>query len=158
MFDATKFGDASVQGSGDIPALATLDEVLLLYKDDRIMSTLRVEEIGSEMVAMSPETYLLDALRMMFKERIRRIFLTGEEKKSVFPFVSSRDIIRFLFSPLRLDTAKERPEQWLDAKLIRESTKARPLLFLMLEWSIKLRGQFRIILTVAWCVQQPTKS
>ena len=69
------------------------------------------------MVEISPESNLMDAVRMMFQKRIRRVFLTGGKENSVFPFISSREIIRFLFSPLRLDAAKKNPERWVDAKI-----------------------------------------
>ena len=53
---------------------------------------------------------------MMFEKRVRRVFLSSERKNSV-SFISSRNIIRFLFSPERLEIAKENPERWVDAKL-----------------------------------------
>jgi hypothetical protein len=34
-----------------------------------------------------------------------------------FPFISSRDIIRFLFSPIRLERSKKNPELWTAAEL-----------------------------------------
>lgn len=118
VFDLTKFGDARVEGSEDIPALATFQDVISLYRNNVLKSTLRVQEIGSEMVEISPETYLMDVIALMFQKRMRRVFLTGTEKKnSIFPFISSRDIIRFLFSPSRLEVAKKDPESWSDAKL-----------------------------------------
>ncbi len=117
VFDHTRFGDAVVEGLENIPALVTLQEIISLYRNDTIKSTLRVSEIGSEMVEISPESNLMDAVRMMFQKRIRRVFLTGGKENSVFPFISSREIIRFLFSPLRLDAAKKNPERWVDAKI-----------------------------------------
>ena len=64
----------------------------------------------------SPETYLVDAVRLMFEKRVRRIFFSSERKNSV-SFISSRNIIRFLFSPARLEIVNENPERWIDAKL-----------------------------------------
>jgi len=121
VFELTKFGDAAVEGSGSFPALITLQEILTLFRTDVIKSKLRVSEIGSEMIKISSESTLMDALQLMFEKRVRRVFLTGRGKgtalQHAFPFVSSRDIIRFLFSPARLELAKKHPELWADAKL-----------------------------------------
>ncbi|MDA4112290.1 MAG: hypothetical protein OK439_07090 [Thaumarchaeota archaeon] len=121
VFELTKFGDAAVEGEGSFPALITLQEVLSLFRTDVIESKLRVSEIGSEMIKISSESTLLDALRLMFEKRVRRVFLSGwdrwESIDQAFPFVSSRDIIRFLFSPVRLELAKKHPELWTGAKL-----------------------------------------
>ncbi len=116
VFDLTKFGDAAVEGKGTIPALLTLQDVLPLYENDTIKSTLSVSEIGSERVEISPDAYLMDVVRMMFEKRVRRVFLSSERKNSV-SFISSRSIIRLLFSPERLEIAKENPERWVVAKL-----------------------------------------
>ena len=50
VLDLTKFGDAVVEGKGTIPALVTLQDILLLYKTDTIKSTLNAFEIGSEII------------------------------------------------------------------------------------------------------------
>src|SRR5579872_2555188 len=60
VFDATKLGDAAVEGSRDFPALVTLQEILLLHRSNTIKSTLRVSEIGSEMVTISPDSAIMD--------------------------------------------------------------------------------------------------
>ena len=121
VFELTRFGDAVVEGSMSIPALITLQEILALFRTHLIKSNLRVSEIGKEMVKVSPEITLRDTLGVMFEKRIRRVFLTDVPKREsiekAYPFVSSRDIIRFLFSPTRLEIAKKSPEQWADAKL-----------------------------------------
>jgi len=116
VFDLTRFGDAAVEGNGTIPALVTLQDILQLYKNDTIKSTLSVSEIGTERVEISPDGSLTDALRMMFESRVRRVFLSSERRNSI-SFISSRNIIRFLFSPERLEIVKEYPERWLNAKL-----------------------------------------
>ena len=115
VLDITKFGDAVVEGSAIIPALVTLQEIIMLYRKDAIKSTLNVTEIGTETVAVSSELSLIDAVRTMLQKKIRRVFITDAKAKSDFPFISSRDIIRFLFSPLRLELANEDPERWVDA-------------------------------------------
>src|SRR5579862_342703 len=120
-FELTKFGDAAIEGSGSFPALITLQEILILFRNGVIKSKLRVSEIGSEMIKISSESTLMDALRLMFEKRVRRVFLFGADERAslqpAFPFISSRDIIRFLFSPARLELAKKHPELWADAKL-----------------------------------------
>jgi len=117
VIDATKFGDIAVEESGDSPALVTLQEILSLFRNNTIKSIRIVSSIGTEMIEISPDSHLMDALRMMFQMRIRRLFLTGERKRAVSRFVSSRHIIRFLFSPERLEIVKRNPELWTDAKL-----------------------------------------
>jgi hypothetical protein len=120
VFELTKFGDAAIEGSGSFPALITFQEILSLFRSGVIKSKLRVSEIGSEMIKISPESTLLDALRLMFEKRVRRVFLSGRfrtDSVEVFPFISSRDIIRYLFSPERLELVKRHSELWTDAKL-----------------------------------------
>jgi hypothetical protein len=53
---------------------------------------------------------------MMFEKRVRRLFLSSE-RKNIVSFISSRRIIRLLFSPERLEIVKEDPERWVDVKL-----------------------------------------
>jgi CBS domain-containing protein len=116
IFNVTRFGDAAVEGKGTIPALITLQDILLLFETDTIKSTLSVSEIGSERIEISPESYLIDALRIMFEKRVRRVFLSSYGRNP-FSFVSDRHVIRFLFSPARLEIAKETPELWVSSKL-----------------------------------------
>ena len=88
VFDATKLGDVAVEGLRSFPALVTLQEILLLYRNNTIKSTLRVSEIGSEMVAISQESTIIEALKVMFQKRIRRVFLSDDAENTVISFIS----------------------------------------------------------------------
>jgi CBS domain-containing protein len=121
IFDLTKFGDAAIEGAMSVPSLITLQEILPLFKSGLIRSKLRVSEISSEMIKVHPDCTLMETLEIMFEKRVRRVFLAGvserESSEPAFPFVSTRDIIRFLFSPARLEIAKRDTEKWTEAKL-----------------------------------------
>ena len=117
VFEATKLGDVAVEGLRSFPALVTLQEILLLYRNNTIKSTLRVSEIGSEMVTISPESTIIEALKVMFQKRIRRVFLSDGTENSVISFISDRHLIRFLFSPMGLERSQRDPAHWVDAKL-----------------------------------------
>jgi hypothetical protein len=117
VFDLTKFGDAIVESPENIKALVTIQDVLLLYKSNIMKSTVSVSEIGTDIVAVQHDSGILHALRVMFQKGVRRVFLEDERKNSAFSFVSSRHILRFLFSPARLEMAKTNPESWVDARL-----------------------------------------
>jgi CBS domain-containing protein len=119
VFESTGFGDAAVEGSSRIPGLVTLSEILSLYKSNVIRSNLRLGEIGSKKISLPPSTDLLRAIQTMFDKRIRRLFLDrdGFDAKSVNNYISGRNIIRFLFSPDRLEIARKSPELWADATL-----------------------------------------
>jgi hypothetical protein len=119
IFELTKFGDAAVEGTLRVPALVTLTEILGLYRDHVIKSNLRVSEIGSEIISLPGETKLLDAIGDMFEKRVRRVFVQSDHAQdgATLESISGRDIIRFLFSPDRLEIAKKTPDLWVDATL-----------------------------------------
>jgi hypothetical protein len=117
VFEATKLGDAAVEGSRNFPALVTLQEILVLFRNGSIKSPLRLSEIGSVMIAISPEKNIIDALKLMFQKKIRRVFLSDKAESSTVSFVSDRHIIQYLFSPMGLERSQKDPTHWVDAKL-----------------------------------------
>jgi CBS domain-containing protein len=117
VFDVTKFGDAAAEGNGSFPALVSLKEILELFRNNKIKSSAICREYGSNIISTSEDTRIIDALDLMFQKRIRRVFLAQKESSSFKRFISSRDVIRFLFSPERLEIAKKTPPLWLDALL-----------------------------------------
>jgi hypothetical protein len=130
VFDVTGFGDAAAEGRTSIPALVTLSEIIDLYRNGIVSSKLRASEVGSKMISLPANAKLIDALRLMFQKRIRRIFIHGNAMRSTprLEYISGRDIIRFLFSPERLDVVKNSPTRWLDAMLEEmETSKAKPI-------------------------------
>jgi hypothetical protein len=74
VFEATKLGDAAVEGSRNFPALATLQEILVLFRNGSIKSPLKLSEIGSVMIAISPEKTIIDGLKLMFQKKIQKRF------------------------------------------------------------------------------------
>ncbi len=121
IFELTRFGDAAIEGRMSVPSLITLQEILPLFRSGLIRSRLRLSEISSEMFQISADCTLLEALNLMFEKRVRRVFLSDVPKREpselAFPFASTRDIIRFLFSPARLEIAKKDAERWTEARL-----------------------------------------
>lgn len=116
VVDLTRFGDAIVE-KGNATALLTLSEIIQLFRSGVIKSNLRVSEVGSVIFSISSDADLLDALKLMFEKRIRRVFLESQKQRSRPCYLSSRSIIRFLFSPQRLEIAKQNPEEWAQAKV-----------------------------------------
>ena len=114
VFQRTKFGNAAIEDeSMGHPGLVTLKDIVSLYRSGRLRTSVRVSEISSERVSTPLDSTITDALQLMFKKRIRRVFHAGYDLQ----FTSSRDIIRFLFSPQKLEAVKKTPGTWLDARL-----------------------------------------
>lgn len=129
VFVKTRFGNAAVERNTSMRALVTLSEILGLYRTHKITSNLRAEDVGSEMVSISSDQDLVEALGLMFNKRVRRVFLkSSTHRNNNLEFISDRDIIRFLFSPDRLEIAKKSPELWIKAKLSElDSNMALPI-------------------------------
>jgi hypothetical protein len=113
VFELTGFGDARVDARDSATALITLNEVASLYKRQRLSCLLGVNEIASPVVSVDPEIPLIDAMTMMHRRRVRRLFLKGRDGE----FVSDRGILALLFSPKALKVAEEAPASWIDMKL-----------------------------------------
>jgi len=112
-FSITGFGDARVNAPSPPHALVTLDEVVSLYRDRGLRCTLRAHDIASEAISIDPETSLLEAMRTMCDNRVRRLFLKGKKGE----FISDRSVLAFLFSPRGITIAKEAPRSWTNAKV-----------------------------------------
>jgi len=114
VFERTRFGNAVIEdATKERPALVTLKDIVSLYRVGKLKSSVRVSEIGSERISIPSDSTITDALHLMFKKRIRRVFHSGYSLQ----FTSSRDIIKFLLSPQRLEMVKKTQEKWLDARL-----------------------------------------
>jgi len=114
-FEITHFGDVIIDRGEDTHALLTLTDLVGLLRQGILTSTITAGEISSKIVSIPSDTPLIDAIRIMFQKRIRRLFLDNPVRG--YEFISSRKIISFLFSPERLQSAKDKPEHWLDAKV-----------------------------------------
>jgi hypothetical protein len=108
VFERTGFGAARLSGR-QIRTLITLDDVVTLVREGRLVSDLRLDEISSEPMTVPGDVPLVDALQMMFKARVRRLFLDEDQER----FVSDRSALSLLFSPFMLKLARDTPEKWL---------------------------------------------
>jgi len=113
IFEVTGFGDARVNAPAPPHALITLDEVVSLYREQKLKCKLEVKEVASRAIFVDPDTMLMEAMRTMCEKRIRRLFLHGKEGV----FVSDRNILAFLFSPKALAVANDAPDSWTDVKI-----------------------------------------
>ena len=115
IFEVTRFGDTIIDRGEDTHALLTLTDLVDLLRHGIITSNVTAEEISSKSVSIPGDTPLIEAIKIMFQKRIRRLFIDNRVRD--FEFISSRKIIDFLFSPERLQVAKDNPERWLDANV-----------------------------------------
>ena len=118
VFDATKFGAARVSDH-DMHTVVTLADLIRTLRNYSLVSEMRVEEAGSKPQTISPEAGILEAVKMMLKLRVRRLFPQGRPGE----FFSSRSVIEFIFTPERLQIARTRPREWCDAKVSELSTR-----------------------------------
>ncbi len=112
VFEATKFGAARVSNH-DIHTVATLADLVGAMRNHSLVSDMRVEQVGSKPVLISSDAEIGEAVRMMLKFRVRRLFQQDRPGE----FVSSRSVIEFMLTPERLQVARRRPEEWCDAKV-----------------------------------------
>jgi len=112
VYERTKFGDAIIKHSGK-KAMASLNDAVVLMKEGRLATEMSPEEVSSSLQAVSPTTSVRQAVETMLRLHVRRLFLEGRRGA----YVSDRAIISEMFSPARLEVAKETPEKWLDVEL-----------------------------------------
>jgi class 3 adenylate cyclase/CBS domain-containing protein len=112
VFEATKFGAARVSDY-DMHTVVTLADLMGTMRNYSLVSEMRVEQVGSQSVSISSDAVIGEAIKMMLKFRVRRLFAQGRPGE----FISSRSVIEFMFSPERLQVARGRPEEWCDAKV-----------------------------------------
>ena len=83
-----------------------------LLRSGIISSTASAAEISSKKVSIPKDTPIIDAIKIMFQKRIRRLFVDNSNWDN--EFISSRKVISYLFTPERLQFVKQNPERWLD--------------------------------------------
>jgi len=104
-----RFGFVRVVESKGAGALLTLSDVLGLYQEGRLRSSLTLKDVGSAVFSMPSESTIREVLVEMFDMRIRRIFVSGTRE-----FVWDKGIIEHLFSPAVLArVARREPEDIL---------------------------------------------
>lgn len=111
VFEKTRFGFAWVE-SERLGGFASLRDVLELYSDSSIDTSMLVGQVASPIFSMQAESKLSEVLREMFNHRFRRIFVDGENS-----VITDRRMIGYLFSASRLTETTKNPETLLDARL-----------------------------------------
>jgi len=113
VFLRRRFGFACVTESKGAGALLTLPDVLGLYQDGTLGSSLTLEDVGSSAFSMQSVSTTREALVEMFDRRIRRVFISGTRE-----FIWDRSIIEHLFSPAVLARVTRREsEEILEAPI-----------------------------------------
>jgi CBS domain-containing protein len=118
MFSVTKFGGAKVTNDKN-ETLVTLSDAVGLISSGKLSTHMSTDDVSSIPIAISGEKYIVDAIRKMISQGIRRLFVEGGQGK----FISDRTLIDYLFSKERLEAARDHPETWLDGKLSEVTTK-----------------------------------
>jgi CBS domain-containing protein len=111
VFQKTKFGFAWVE-SERLGGFASLRDLLELYGNGMIDTSMTVEQVASPVFSMPRDSTIKKVLQEMFNHRFRRIFVSGENS-----LVTDRRIISYIFSSTRLSKTTKNPEGLLDAKL-----------------------------------------
>jgi hypothetical protein len=112
VFDSTGFGAGRVS-KHEIHTLVTLEDVVNLIRIGVLTSEIKMSSISSLPMTVSGDTTLADTLQLMFKGKVRRLFLDDEPRK----YVSDRSILALLFSPYMLKVARDSPAKWLDLRV-----------------------------------------
>ena len=112
VFQESKFGFTAVS-KGDMHAMVGLSDVVGLYKEGVLGSSLTVRDVASPVVTVDKHTSVREALKLMFDRRIRRVFIKGTDA-----FVSDREIVSRIFSPRRLKEIKHSPRSLLEGTLL----------------------------------------
>ena len=111
-FETTKFGAARVSENG-MHTVVTLADLIETMRNHLLVSEMRAEQVGSRSLSISSDAGIEEAVKMMLKFRVRRLFRQDRPGE----FISSRSVIEFMFSPERLRVARTKPEEWCDAKV-----------------------------------------
>ncbi|MGD0318321.1 MAG: adenylate/guanylate cyclase domain-containing protein [Nitrososphaerales archaeon] len=109
VFEVTKFGAARVSNH-DIYTVVTLADLVGAMRNHSLVSDMRVEQVGSKPLSISSDAEIGEAVKMMLKFRVRRLFPQDRPGE----FISSRSVIEFMLTPERLQVARRSPEEWCD--------------------------------------------
>jgi hypothetical protein len=93
-FLSTRFGFARLTEKTNSMVLTGLFDLLGLYQNGTIGSTLKVEDVASPMFSMAKGATLREALGEMFTRRCRRVFISGTKD-----FIWDYAILEYLLSP-----------------------------------------------------------
>jgi CBS domain-containing protein len=122
-FEKTRLGVSLVNGrvTGEQRAtLVSLADLVRLYRTKQFASDMTVDEVGSPFITLSRRTSVRDAVRTMFKLKVRRVFISGERV-----YISDRSILERVLSPATLVQTPGAKEMGVfDARI--ESLKKSP--------------------------------
>ncbi len=118
-YSLTKFGGARVTRGGS-EALVTLGDVVGLIGGGRLSTQMSTDEVCSVPITIAEDRPIIEAIKQMISQNIRRLFLQGGQGT----YISDRILINFMFSPERLETARDRPEAWIDGDVSKLATKS----------------------------------
>jgi len=121
VFQETNFGYARVDNKGR-SVLISLEDLVQLMRKGSLKSDMTASEAGSQVIHISPDASIKEAIDMMISHRVRRLFLDGKDSA----FVSDRSIITYMFGGERIYFVRRNPEQWIDAKVTDTNLGAAP--------------------------------
>lgn len=141
LFRKTNFGFVLVEGKFELCAVASLRDLLLLYKNGIMDTSLSLDEIASPVFYMSQDSSLKQVLTEMFSRGFRRIFLEEENEDRV---ITDRKITSHVFSPSTLDEIVNRqidPLETLASKLEATQPMKLPGMTTVKDGASMMRGQ-----------------
>ena len=118
-YSLTGFGGARVTREMN-EALVTLGDAVGLITSGKMSTHMLTDDVGSIPIVIARNAPIIDAIKEMISHNIRRLFVKGGQGM----FVSDRSLIDFMFSPERLETARDSPEMWLDGEVGNLDTKS----------------------------------
>jgi len=118
-YSLTGFGGARVTRGVD-EALVTLGDAVGLITSGKMSTHMLTDDVCSVPIVIAKNVPIIEAIREMVSHNIRRLFVKGGQGK----FFSDRTLIDFMFSPERLETARDSPEMWLDGEVGNLVTKS----------------------------------
>ncbi|HZW84948.1 MAG TPA: hypothetical protein VFE91_03470 [Nitrososphaerales archaeon] len=112
IFEVTRFGVALAK-RGPKRNLAHLGNLVKLYQEGRLSTTMRISDVSSRVKSLPRSATLVEAINLMIVNHVRRVFVQDDSGN----YISDRSLLDFLFSPARLQIARDSPEKWADSKL-----------------------------------------
>ena len=118
-FSFTKFGGARVT-KGQLEALVTLGDATGLISGGRLSTHMTTDEVSSVPIAISKDRPIIEAIKKMVDRNVRRLFVEEGQGR----FISDRTLVDYMFSPQRLEVARDHPELWIDENIEKLGTKS----------------------------------
>lgn len=112
VFHLERYGFTAVT-SGSMFCMVGLSGVLGLFEDGTLDTGICAEDVATQPVSVPKDATLGEALGLMLRERIRRVFI-GETKA----YISDREVIGYLFSPRKLQEVKRAPAKMFEDRVV----------------------------------------